>query len=336
MKKRTLLGLATVSSLLFSNQGAFAHSAAEAQSGGLRDLMGRSAAVAFGKVVDIQYRNSEPTREEPNGVPHTFVTYAIDKVFRGYLPEKFTLRIPGGADGKGGVYTETTAPTFARGETDVLFIEGGEPGDCQLVDCVGGRFRVSEDHIYNGYGVPLVEAEKMLSFGGKPHFELNTMELPRPDFDKVITQAETIAWLKENQIDESRLDELRKKYEVEAPAFYRINLQAEGISDRDDDSGEEEAGVIDTYRDPLSTTEFFALLEHFNAELGTPDLKVVEADPGQAFFVKPPVAEPMQEVRTDLPKASDEELRERERLDGLSQRDEPDSADSSFNKLTVN
>jgi hypothetical protein len=102
MKKRTLLGLATVSSLLFSSQGAFAHSAAEAQPGGLRDLMGRSAAVAFGKVVDIQYRNSEPTREEPNGVPHTFVTYAIDTVFRGSLPEKFTLRIPGGADGKGG------------------------------------------------------------------------------------------------------------------------------------------------------------------------------------------------------------------------------------------
>ncbi|WP_027159842.1 hypothetical protein [Methylobacter luteus] len=60
MKKRTLLGLATVSSLLFSSQGAFAHSAAEAQPGGLRDLMGHSAAVAFGKVVDIQYRNSEP------------------------------------------------------------------------------------------------------------------------------------------------------------------------------------------------------------------------------------------------------------------------------------
>lgn len=317
MQKRTLLGLA-ICSLLLKSPGLMAHSAAETQPGGLRDLMTQSAAVAFGTVVDIQYRNSEPTREEPNGVPHTFVTYAIKDVFRGDLPEKFTLRIPGGADGSGGAYSESTAPTFARGESDVLFINGGEPGDCQLVDCVEGRFRVFEGRMYNGFGVPLVEAEKALRFGGKPHFELNTMELPRPDFDKVLRRPEVVRWLEENKIDQSGLDDLRKKYEAEAPEYYRLNMQAEGITENDDYSGEAEAEVINKYGDPLSADDFFALLEHFNAELGAPDQKAVAADPTQAFVVKPPVVAAVPEARVLEPKVSDEELNDRKQLDALS------------------
>jgi hypothetical protein len=318
MQKRTLLGLATVCSLLLKSPGLMAHSAAETQPGGLRDLMAQSAAVAYGTVVDIQYRNSKPTREEPNGVPHTFVTYAIKDVFRGDLPEKFTLRIPGGADGSGGAYSESTAPTFARGESDVLFIAGGEPGDCQLVDCVEGRFRVFEGGMYNGFGVPLVEAEKALRFGGKPHFELNTMELPRPDFDKVIKQPDVVRWLEANKIDQTGLAELRKKFEEEAPAYYRLNMQAEGVTENDDYSGEEEAGVIEKYGDPLSTDDFFALLEHFNAELGAPEQKAVAADPTQAFIVKPPVTSVMLEAKVTEPKVSDEELNERKQMESLS------------------
>lgn len=308
MKLNLLFGLATACSLLFSAPSLMAHSAADAGDGGLRELVAQSAAIAYGKVVDIQYRTSEPTREEPQGVPHTFVTYEIGKVFRGYLPEKITLRIPGGADASGGAFSVTTAPTFARGEADVLFIPGGEPGDCQLVNCVEGRFRVLEDRIYSGFGVPLVAAEKTLEFGGKPRFEVNTMEMPRPDFDRVIKRPEIVRWLEANNIDPKGLEELRKKYEVESPAFYQIGMRAEGITKDDDYSGEPEAEVMVKYREPLLTDEFFALIEHFNAELGQPEQKVVFADPSVKFTVKPPVAEVMKEAVTTTPRPSQEEI----------------------------
>ncbi len=309
MKPQLLVGLATACSLFLFSQTLMAHSAADADAGGLRELMAQSAAVAYGKVVDIEYRNSEATREEPKGVPHTFVTYEIGKVFRGYLPSKITLRIPGGADGSGGVYTETTAPTFARGEADVLFIPGGEPGNCQLVNCVEGRFRVIDDRIYSGFGVPLVGAEKSLEFGGKPRFDVNTMELPRPAFDKVIKQPDAARWIAANQIDSKGLEELRKKYDAEAPALYRIDMNVEGITKADDYSGEAPASVMKVYREPLITNEFFALIEHFNAELGQPEQKVVLANPKLAFTVKPPVTAAVKEAAITEPKPSDEELK---------------------------
>lgn len=190
-------------------------------------------------MVDIQYRNSESTREEPKGVPHT----------------------------------------FARGETDVLFIPGGEAGDCQLVNCVEGRFRVLDDRFYSGFGVPLVGAEKVLEFGGKPRFDVNTMEVPRPAFDKVIKQPDAARWIAANQIDSKGLEDLRKKYEAEAPALYRINMNVEGITRADDYSGEAPAAVMKKYREPLITDKFFALIEHFNEELGQPEQKIVLADP---------------------------------------------------------
>lgn len=308
MKPQLFIGLVTACSLLLTSQTLLAHSAADSEPGGLRALVGESAAIAYGKVVDIQYRNSEPTREEPQGVPHTFVTYAIGKVFRGYLPDKITLRIPGGADASGGAFSVTTAPTFARGETDVLFIPGGAPEDCQLVNCVEGRFRVLNDRIYSGFGVPLVGAEKTLEFGGKPRFDVNTMEMPRPDFDKVIKRPEIVKWLEENKIDSNGIAELRKKYDVESPAFYQIAMKAEGITKTDDYSGEPDAEVMTSYREPLLTDEFFALIEHFNAEVGQPEQKVVFADPNVKFTVKPPVAEPAKEVAVATPRVSEEEL----------------------------
>lgn len=311
MKPNLLFGLVSACSLLLSAPSLMAHSAADAEAG-LRELVAQSAAVAYGKVVDIQYRTSEPTREEPQGVPHTFVTYEIGKVFRGYLPEKITLRIPGGADASGGAFSVTTAPTFARGEADVLFIPGGEAGDCQLVNCVEGRFRVLDDRIYSGFGVPLVAAEKALVFGGKPRFDVNTMELPRPEFDRVVKRPEIVRWLEENKIDERGLEELRKKYEVESPAFYHIALNTAGISQRDDFTGEPEASVINKYREPLVTDEFFALIEHFNAELGQPEVRVIPADPKVKFTVKPPVAEAVKDTVITAPKPSEEEIKFRQ------------------------
>lgn len=304
----TAFSLLLSSSILLSSHTLFAHSAADAEEGGLRALMAQSAAVAYGKVVDIEYRNSEPTREEPRGVPHTFVTYEIAKVFRGYLPPRITLRIPGGADGKGDAYSVTTAPTFARGEADVLFIPGGEAADCQLVNCVEGRFRVVEDRIYSGFGVPLFAAEKTLQFGGKPRFDLNTMELPRPGFDNVIKQTEIVRWLEANKLDANGLADLRKKYELESPPFYKIAMRTDGASRADDYTGDLEASVMNLYPAPMITNDFFALIEHFNAELGQPDQKVIFASPKIAFAIKPPATTVMRKTAALSSRPSAEEM----------------------------
>ena len=335
MKPYTFFRLATAFSVFLTSQTLWAHSAADADAGGLRELMAQSAAVAYGKVVDIQYRNSEPTREEPQGVPHTFVTYEIGKVLRGYLPGRITLRVPGGADGSGGAHSVTTSPTFARGEADVLFIPGGEPGDCQLVNCVEGRFRVFEDRIYSGFGVPLVAAEKTLQFGGKPHFELNTMELPRPSFDKVIKQPDAARWLEANKIDANGLADLRKKYELEAPAFYHIAMEVEGITKADDYSGDPVASIMNKYREPLITNEFFALIEHVNAELGAPDQKVVLANPKLAFTVKPPVVTAAKEVAVIAPRPSAEELNFRQQPEDSVRAIATTSSTLKINPLTI-
>jgi hypothetical protein len=62
-------------------------------------------------------------------------------------------------------------------------------------------------------------------------------------------------------------------------------------------------------REPLITNEFFALIEHFNAELGQPEQKVVLANPKLAFTVKPPVTAAVKEAAITEPKPSDEELK---------------------------
>jgi hypothetical protein len=307
MKSINLLGLATALAMSLVSQNTFSHSAADADEGGLYALMKQSAAIAYGKVVDIQYRNSEPTREEPRGVPHTFVTYAIGKVLRGSLPERVTLRIPGGADGRGGAFSVTTAPTFARGEADILFIPGGEPSDCQLVNCVEGRFRVLDDRIYSGFGVPLVSAEKSLEFGGKPRFDVNTMEVPRPTFEGVITQPKIARWLEANKVDATGLATLKKKYEAEAPPFHRIDMNVQEAITTDDFTGELAASVMNSYREPLITDEFFALIAHFNEELGEPEDKVVSANHKLRFVVTPPVAAPAIDVAVTPPRMSLEE-----------------------------
>ena len=69
------------------------------------------------------------------------------------------------------------------------------------------------------------------------------------------------------------------------------------------------AEVMNKYREPLITDEFFALIEHFNAELGQPEQKFVMANAKLAFTVKPPVAEAVREIAITEPKPSAEELK---------------------------
>ncbi|MBA3964952.1 MAG: hypothetical protein H0X47_04140 [Nitrospirales bacterium] len=196
MKLNGLFKIAVILGMVVINSSAWGHSPNDAGEGGLQSKVREASLIMYGQVVDIEYRNSEPTKEQPQGLPHTFVTYQVLEVLRGEVSDKkVTLRIPGGSDGQGGVYMVSTAPAFALGQTDVLFIKGGEIDDCQLVECVEGRFRIHENQVLNGWGVPVVEARKTLRVGGKPRFDLNVMEIPRPSFKALLERPDMKAYI---------------------------------------------------------------------------------------------------------------------------------------------
>lgn len=196
MKLNGLFKIAVILGMVVINSSAWGHSPNDADEGGLQSKVREASLIMYGQVVDIEYRNSEPTKEQPQGLPHTFVTYQVLEVLRGEVSDKkVILRIPGGADGQGGVYMVSTAPAFALGQTDVLFVKGGEIDDCQLVECVEGRFRIHENQVLNGWGVPVVEARKTLRVGGKPRFDLNVMEIPRPSFKALLERPDMKAYI---------------------------------------------------------------------------------------------------------------------------------------------
>src|SRR5687767_10408007 len=103
--------------LLLALQSALAQSPHDGQGTKLEDLVVKADLIIHGEVLDILYRLSQPSGPEPNGVPHTFVTYKILRTFRGTPPgDVVTLRFRGGAVGNGVIVTITSNPFFARGQ----------------------------------------------------------------------------------------------------------------------------------------------------------------------------------------------------------------------------
>ena len=286
--------------------------------GGLKEMVQRSAAIVFGQVVDIQYRNSQATRQQPKGVPHTFVTYQISEVLRGKLPAKsITLRIPGGADGHGGIYSVSSAPAFARKQSDVLFIAGGEPEECHLVGCVEGRFRVNDGLVYNGWGVPVVSAKEKLRIGGKARFDLNVMEIPRPSFESVMENPELRKHIDEDKnLSSLSARELKARYEKEAPKFSTVEYGIETKPMKKDEVEEPEAQAIEKYAGPMKADAFFDDLRRMSEQLGEPRTEVVLANPKKKFRIADPR---LQKFKLDEPKETeiiDEQRNDKQALEG--------------------
>lgn len=264
---------------------ALAHGGIDDKQPDLKTLVSESAMVVWGDVSDIAYVNSQPTEEEPNGVPHTFVTYKVRETMRGTAQSSVTLRFVGGADGRGGVYMETTTPVFMRGQSDILFIKGGAPDDCPLVACVDGRFRVANGGVHNGWGIPVVEARKGLVIGGRPDLSLLKMELPRPPFEALASRPEIKALIG-RQFANMSMDEMRKRYEAEAPAQSVISYEVSS------ERGAEDQGVksppIRTFGKPMAIADFVGAVREAAAGAPPPRMQVQFADPKAPFTVAPP------------------------------------------------
>ncbi|VAW85523.1 hypothetical protein MNBD_GAMMA16-149 [hydrothermal vent metagenome] len=301
--------LIAFSLLLLHSIIGWAHSPTGSEAKGLEYLVSQADAIVYGTVIDIAYRNSEPTENSPQGLPHTFVTYKIADIMKGKIDSSsLTLKIPGGADGKGGIYNVSTSPTFSKGQNDVLFVRAKNVDNCPLVNCVDGRFRVADQRVYNGWGVPLVSVKRDLVFGGKPRFDLNVMDIPRPDFELVLQQANVKRFLKIKGINsDKQLAELQYKYEKEAPETYQVKLNVDNDYINDDDSKQPLAQPFIKYTEPIFVDDFMSVVRELNSQLSTPKLAVKSANIKDRFLIKDPRLEAMVIISNDVEKISEEE-----------------------------
>ncbi|MEE9329649.1 MAG: hypothetical protein V3V30_05880 [Parvularculaceae bacterium] len=291
---------------------AWAHGPADGNGNSAEKMVASSDLIFYGQVVNIEYRTSRPTDQEPNGVPHTFVTYQIEDILRGNAPnEKLVMRFAGGSDGRGGIYMETTTPSFANGQTDILFVTGGDQ-ECPLVDCVDGRYRVAGGKIFNGWGVPIQSLEKGIRIGGKPRIDLNVMEVPRVPFQSLVSRPE-MKKLMAGELKGKSMKEMEAVYKAEAPLINYISYEAP--THRPANSGKrlEDSGTasppIETFGEGMSAAEFTSEIKKIAKTAPAPRHKVGMADPSKPFTVKPPQVSGFKTTGAPV-KLNEEELKE--------------------------
>lgn len=121
------------------------------------DRLLAAEAVFEGTIESVQFVESQGDAGAP-GVPHTFVTYRVERVFKGRVGgETVTLRFFGGLDSTGDELTSASnAPTLDRGDHDIVLVAGNGAAECPLVGCGQGRFRVIGGSVYDEGGRDLV------------------------------------------------------------------------------------------------------------------------------------------------------------------------------------
>ena len=123
-----------------------------------------------GQVINVEYRNSEavpltdpdgnPVLDEDGNIvyvdgsdlPHTFVTYQVQQVFKGprSSPSQLTLRFEGGHTGEADPLERRYLliepyPLFDLGDRDILFVQGNTSKPCPLTRSQTGRLRILQD-----------------------------------------------------------------------------------------------------------------------------------------------------------------------------------------------
>jgi hypothetical protein len=189
-------------------------------------------AVIHGTVVDVDYRSST---DGAGALPHAFVTYEVGEVLAGQVASRrLTLRFVGGPDKRGHIFQLAHVPMFDVGNEDVLFIRGNGRSGCPLVGCENGRLRIHENRLYGADGTPMVGVQDgRLAYRGRPRTDLLRVRLPVPHFDDLIEDPE-IAAVAKSMLATMSLDEMRRRYEQEAPAYIEFStVTSDQGSERD-------------------------------------------------------------------------------------------------------
>ena len=132
-----------------------------------QELVEDAQLILQGVVTKIEYKNSEAAPGHVS-LPHTFVTFAVERTFKGNAADKgqITLRFEGGPDGTGNAMMASGIPLFDLGDRDILFVGKNRDLPCPLVGWEQGRFRLLNGSVYNEQGQEVgVTADDQLAFG---------------------------------------------------------------------------------------------------------------------------------------------------------------------------
>ncbi|MHC9509597.1 hypothetical protein [Kangiella sp. M94] len=149
-KKCAVLG-AVVSALTFASLPTMA---SMNNSKGIESLAKEAQSIVQGKVMKIDYKDSV------EGIPHTFVTYQIEDDVQGLQKgRQVTLRFIGGikkiSDTQYDVLEVSNVPEFNVGEENILMIAEKSDGQCPLVRCSEGFFKVKSGEVFTESGKPV-------------------------------------------------------------------------------------------------------------------------------------------------------------------------------------
>jgi len=121
---------------------------------GARQLISDAEFIYEGVVTAVDYRMSDVATSEHVALPHTFVTFEVERTFKGRAAngQSITLRFEGGPDGADRVMMVPGMPLFDVGDRDILFVRANGETPCPLVGWAQGRFRLINDSVYTDVG----------------------------------------------------------------------------------------------------------------------------------------------------------------------------------------
>lgn len=131
----------------------------------LRHIIRNADLIFYGVVKRVEYKSSIIKKKNDIEMPHTFITFAIEKIFKGKTTSKtITLRFQGGrtktVGGQFEYLISPAIPLFDIGDRDILFVKKNGQSICPLVGWRNGRLRVIDNQIYTDHGYPVALTEK--------------------------------------------------------------------------------------------------------------------------------------------------------------------------------
>ena len=157
----------------------------------------RSADMIFlGTVVNVNYASSAGRGEEAEILPHTFVTYQIQRLLKGnpkQAQDQLTLRFLGGRGKEAEFMYPSNYPLFDLKDVDVVFVKDNTMSACPLVECANTRMRIIQDLIFNERGQQVVLTRKQeVDFGKfEPKDDILTHQISQTTIRAVLSQEES-------------------------------------------------------------------------------------------------------------------------------------------------
>lgn len=138
------------------------------------DLVTKAELIFEGVVTGAQTRLSDRRDPKDAAIPFTFVTFKIERVFKGSTdtPDSITLRFVGGSVRTGFLRLKERSlfvpgvPQFAVGDREILFVRGNGRHVSPLVGWQQGRFRVVQEEVFTDGGREVwLTPEGVLTYG---------------------------------------------------------------------------------------------------------------------------------------------------------------------------